>query len=85
MKISKHTTYFGTPTDEEWSQGCTGLLDEVWVEINNDNTVTLWGFDADGYSMQDLLYLSEMFRTIYNRHCYPIQEHFWQDDLEEDF
>ena len=52
MKVSKQTTYY-----------CKDLTD-AWIDINDDESIALCGFDWDGYTIQDLETVSRFIQHV---------------------
>lgn len=72
MKISKQTTYY------------CDTIEDVWVQIEDDGSVTLFGLDNSGYDLPSLMEISMFLQKVYNLLCNPMSEFFFDEDWDDD-
>lgn len=72
MKISKQTTYY------------CDTIEDVWVQIEDDGSVTLFGLDNSGYDLPSLMEISMFLQKVYNLLCNPMSEFFFDGDWDDD-
>lgn len=72
MKISKYTTYY-----------CESF-DDLWVQIEDDGSVSLFGLDNRAYDLPCLLEIAQFLQKVYSLHFNPMGEFFSDEDWDDE-